>query len=61
MDYKNISLVESLCYSPLISFDKRLLKGNIIETFKMSTDIKAFKTMSKLNNINCLKGVNLKF
>ena len=39
-----------------ISLDKRRLRGDLIEMFKMSKDIETFNNMFKLNNLNCLRG-----
>ena len=58
--YKNISYVDRLCYSNLISLDKRRLRGDLIEMFKMSKDIETFNNMFKLNNLNCLRGNKFK-
>ena len=51
--YKNISYVDRLRYSNLISLDKRCLRGDLIEMFKMSKDIVTFNNTFKLNNLNC--------
>ena len=58
--YKNILYVDRLCYSNLISLDKRRLRGDLIEIFKMSKNIETFNNMFKLNNLNCLRGNKFK-
>ena len=58
--YKNISYVDRLSYSNLISLDKSCLRGDLIEMFKMSKDIEILNNMFKLNNLNCLRGNKFK-
>ena len=58
--YKNISYVDRLLYSNLISLDKRRLRGDLFEMFKMSKDIETFNNMFKLSNLNCLRGNKFK-
>ena len=44
--YKNISYVDRLCYSNSISLDKRRLRGDLIEMFKMSQRIETFNNIT---------------
>ena len=43
--YKNTSYIDKLRYSNLISLDKRRLRGDLIEMFKISKDIETFNTI----------------
>jgi hypothetical protein len=58
--YTNVNYPDRLKNTGLISLEKRRIRGDLIQMFKMSKNLHVFQTIFTLNNSNSLRGNKFK-